>query len=175
MHIRRMNRDDSELVDACRNIALMESPEAFLLTPQALRNSRRTGAGLDTLERELTSDHIHYFGAFEGIDLVGFMRFVRCIRPGRTHVAEVRGVYVKKAMRGKGIGGALFDYLIRDAHREGIESLILSVLVDNKVARKLYEHCGFVLYGIEPCAICREGTYIDMAMYRLAVPSNELP
>lgn len=170
MLIRQHEKGDARLLQACRLCGLEESPEAFLAAWDEV-----AGTPLSAVESELADPDIRYVGAFSGDELVGFMRFVRFQRRSRRHVAEVRSVYVKGAMRGQRVGSRLLRRLIEDARAEGVESLILSVLANNVGARRLYEACGFRLYGVEPGAIRKGDGHVDQALYSLdlvAAPSD---
>jgi GNAT superfamily N-acetyltransferase len=160
MLIRSLARDDAALLRECRLRGLQESPEAFLVSFAEVAPSP-----VSRFEAELVDPAIRYIGAFDGETLVGFMRYIRCERAVRRHVAEVRSVFVRSSARGQGIGKALLETLIGAARADGIESLILGVLEDNFGARRLYESCGFRHYGTEPRAIKRDAMYIGQALY----------
>lgn len=162
MMIRKLTREDAETLQDCRLFGLTESPGTFLVSHAEVR-----GTPLSQVEADLGNPDIHYVGAFDGGQLVGFMRYIRSERQSRRHTAEIRSVYVKKAVRGQGIGKSLLSQLIQDATDEEIESLILVVLADNAPARRLYESSGFKIYGNEPRAIKRNNHYIDQTLYWL--------
>jgi len=162
MLIRTLLKEDAPSLQECRLRGLEESPEAFLVTLGEVADTP-----MSIVEAELADDGIHYVGAFEGDELVGFMRYVRFQRQARRHVAEVRSVYVQASARGNKVGSRLLRRLVEDARAAGIESLILAVLADNAAARRLYESCGFRLHGIEPRAIRKGGSYTDQALYSL--------
>lgn len=162
MFIRKLEKDDARSLQSCRLLGLEESPEVFLATYDEVADTP-----LSAVESELVDQNICYVGAFSGEHLIGFMRFVRFQRCARKHVAEVRSVYVKSALRGQQVGFHLLHHLIESARATGVESLILSVLADNAAARRLYESCGFQLYGVEPRAIKKGRNYIDQALYSL--------
>jgi ribosomal protein S18 acetylase RimI-like enzyme len=162
MIIRKLQKEDAPALQECRLFGLRESPESLLLTYAEVADSP-----LSLLEAELADANIHWLGAFDGDELVGFMRFVRFQRQARQHVAEVRSVYVKASARGHGIGARLLRLIVADARSAGIESLILSVLEDNAAARKLYEACGFRVYGTEPRAVKKDDRYVGQSQYHL--------
>ena len=164
MLVRKLHADDAAALQACRLFGLEESPDAYLATLAEAQASP-----LSNLEADLRNGDIHYLGAFEGEEMIGFMRFLRDPRLARRHVAEVRSVYVRGSARGRNVGSTMLLKLIEDAKAAGIESLILAVLADNAPARRLYEACGFRLCGIEPGAIRKAEGDIDQAMYRLAL------
>jgi len=162
MLIRKLEKKDAAELKRCRLRALCESPDAFLVT-----HGEVSDTPLAALEAELVDDDICYVGAFVDGALAGFMRLVRFPRLARRHVAEVRSVHVSAAYRGQGMGAGLLHRLIELARQAGIRSLILAVLADNVAARRLYESCGFRLYGVEPCAVRKGDGYIDQALYAL--------
>ena len=45
--------------------------------------------------------------------------------------------------------------------RQRVELIQLAVVSDNEPARRLYEHLGFVEYGIEKKALKQDGRYYD--------------
>jgi ribosomal protein S18 acetylase RimI-like enzyme len=167
MLVRKLDAGDAAALQACRLFGLEESPEAYLATLAEVQ-----GSPLSNLEADLRNDDIHYLGAFDGGEMIGFMRYLRDPRVSRRHVAEVRSVYVRGSARGRKVGSALLRQLIEDARSAGIESLILAVLADNLSARRLYEACGFLLYGTEPGAIRKAGGDIDQALYRLGLGAD---
>jgi len=168
MLVRKLHADDAAALQACRLFGLEESPDAYLATLAEVQASP-----LANLEADLRNEDIHYLGAFEGGEMLVFMRYLRDPRHARRHVAEVRSVYVRGAARGRRIGSRLLRELIDDAKAAGIESLILSVLEDNTAARRLYESCGFLLYGMEPKAIRKAGGDIAQALYRLELHAGK--
>ena len=63
----------------------------------------------------------------------------RSRRPGE---AEVMTLYVLKAAQGHGLGRGLMAGMARVFAANGATSLMLSVLRDNRPARRFYEHLG---------------------------------
>lgn len=60
---------------------------------------------------------------------------------------ELRQLYLDDHARGTGVGQALLDWAIDDAHARGAQELFLSVYVDNARARRFYERNGFERIG----------------------------
>ncbi|PAK55735.1 GNAT family N-acetyltransferase [Paenibacillus sp. 7541] len=58
------------------------------------------------------------------------------------------GIAVHPEYRGSGIGRILMHEIIKQAERDGYPSLSLSVDPHNSSAVKLYQHLGFVYWGI---------------------------
>jgi ribosomal protein S18 acetylase RimI-like enzyme len=162
MLIRKLAKDDAAALQACRLFGLRESPDAFLVTLNEVSDTP-----IAQVEADLLDPDMCYVGAFDGGELVGFMRYVRFARAARRHVAEVRSVYVKQAARGRKTGTKLLQQLQQEAKAAGLESLVLSVLEDNVAARRLYESSGFRLYGTEPRAIRKGDRTLAQSLYEL--------
>ncbi len=47
------------------------------------------------------------------------------------------------------------------AAQPGLEQIVLAVFSTNQVARRLYESCGFEVYGVEPRALKVDDQYLD--------------
>ncbi|MFZ5969273.1 MAG: arsinothricin resistance N-acetyltransferase ArsN1 family A [Bacillota bacterium] len=63
-------------------------------------------------------------------------------------------IYIRRDMRGKGLGKILLHYLIEVAKEEGFHKLVLSTFKFNEAGQRLYQSVGF-----------REvGTYIQQGM-----------
>ncbi len=100
------------------------------------------------------------FGAFAGDKLVGSAGLLVRKRAKERHKADIVGVYVTPRYRGKGIA----HRLIRAAldHARGYVAVVLLVAgAENAAARRLYERCGFVVYGLERRAMRLDGREYD--------------
>jgi ribosomal protein S18 acetylase RimI-like enzyme len=63
-------------------------------------------------------------------------------------------VFVKPDVRGRGVARSLMQEAIKRAKTiDGLEMILLTVSVDQKVPRKLYESLGFRSIGVEPKGI----------------------
>ncbi len=60
------------------------------------------------------------------------------------------GISILKEYWCLGIGRAMVEACIECARKAGYEQLELDVVAENDRAVKLYEHCGFVIYGRNP-------------------------
>ena len=69
MLIRQLHADDAATLQECRLSGLRESPDSFLASPAEVERTP-----LSQLEAELRDPDIRWFGAFDGDELVGFMR-----------------------------------------------------------------------------------------------------
>jgi len=92
---------------------------------------------------------------------------VRRHRPNTPadHRGEL-GLCVRKEFRGKGIGEALMRATI-DKARGRFDIIELTVMTNNKGAKKLYEKLGFRTYGTRRYAVKRAGRYFDEYLMNL--------
>lgn len=60
---------------------------------------------------------------------------------------ELCAIYVKPDLKRKGIGSALFKYVIQEQKKNKNQSMILWCLKENYNSRKFYEKMGGILYG----------------------------
>jgi ribosomal protein S18 acetylase RimI-like enzyme len=98
------------------------------------------------------------FGAFQGGRLAGVAGLGFETREKARHKGTLFGMYVPEEFRGLGIGRALVNAVLAEARaRDGAKVIQLSVTDGNRAAQSLYEHCGFVVFGVEPFAM-REGS-----------------
>jgi RimJ/RimL family protein N-acetyltransferase len=79
--------------------------------------------------------------------VAGISSISKLIEGARRHVGDM-GIFLRKDVRGKGLGEKLF----RKSMREGIKKfkfkiLHLTIFKDNKIAMNLYKKLGFVKIG----------------------------
>ena len=100
------------------------------------------------------------YGACDGEALVALAGLARETRTKNRHKATVFGMYVAPEHGGRGIGRALLAHVIAEARlQSGLRQLVLTVTDGNAAATALYERAGFRSFGIEPQAICVDGSY----------------
>lgn len=75
-------------------------------------------------------------------------------------------MYVRPASRNAGIGRLLLNAVL-DIAREHVELIQLSVVRENRPARRLYESAGFLEYGVETKASKYGNKYYDEALMAL--------
>jgi phosphinothricin acetyltransferase len=89
----------------------------------------------------------HRFVALGGEEVVGWAAVVpvsdRCVYAG---VVE-NSVYVSDSSRGKGVGRALLEELIRSTEAAGIWTIQTGIFPENEASVRVHERVGFELVG----------------------------
>jgi RimJ/RimL family protein N-acetyltransferase len=94
------------------------------------------------------------FGAFVEQQLVGVAGLTYERRTRTKHKATLFGMFVHPDFRGRGIAGALVRAVLAQARAApGVEVVQLTVTETNEPALRLYERCGFRVFGAEPLAV----------------------
>ncbi len=77
---------------------------------------------------------------------VGFAMIRRLGRESRLHrVSELLAIAVEPAQWKRGIGDLLMNEIQKEAHRTGVETLVLHTAIENLPGRGLFKKHGFVL------------------------------
>lgn len=85
-------------------------------------------------------DHIHHvIVAYENNQPVGCGAF----KEYELGVAEIKRMYVKPELRGKGIAAEILSALEQWAKEEGFKTSILETAIKQPEAIRLYEKCGY--------------------------------
>ena len=93
-------------------------------------------------------------GAFDEDQLVGVAGLSFETRQKANHKATLFGMYVPSEFRQRGIGRELVLAALEHARsRRGVKLVQLTVTHGNAAAQAIYEHCGFVQFGLEPFAV----------------------
>src|SRR4051812_27768741 len=90
----------------------------------------------------------------------------RCVYAG---VAE-HSVYVAEAARGKGVGRALLDELVRRAEAAGIWTIQSGVFPENTASLALHERAGFRVVGVRERLGKHEGRWRDVILLERRSP-----
>ena len=93
--------------------------------------------------------------------LIGMTALVRNELPKTRHAGSIFGVYTHPAWRGTGVADALLEACLAYARELGLRLVRLGVVTTNASAIRLYQRCGFTIYGVEPEAIQHDGVYYD--------------
>ena len=158
-----VKRLDPSHVAAYRALML----EAFELHPDAFISSfaERAALPLSSWEARLKpephpSDLV--LGAFQDGELAGVVGLHVEAREKARHKSTLVGMYVPARFRRHGVGRGLVQAALGEAKgRPGVRLVQLMVTHGNDAARKLYEQCGFVQYGLEPFAVAVGDGYVS--------------
>jgi RimJ/RimL family protein N-acetyltransferase len=144
---------DAALYRRIRLAGLKESPEAFGSTFEA-----EFAKPLAWFFDRLSS--LEVFGAFRGAEILGVAGLAIQQGEKEAHKGLLWGMYVRPDARGAGLARRLVEAVIARA-KTRVELVQLSVVVDNRSARRLYARLGFVEYGIEKKSLKYRGRYYD--------------
>jgi ribosomal protein S18 acetylase RimI-like enzyme len=153
--IRRLSAEDAPSFRALRLEALKATPELFGSTFEL-----EDKLDLAWFARRLEDAHI--LGAFRDSELVGTAGFSVQQGPKKAHKGRLWGMYVRPCSRNLGVARLLMNALLAVA-REQVELVQLTVVSDNRPARRLYESVGFLEFGLEPKASKYGDRYYDEA------------
>jgi RimJ/RimL family protein N-acetyltransferase len=151
--VRQLTAADAAAYRDLRLEALQNAPTAFGSSYEA--ESKQTVADF---EGWMTRSYIA--GAWLDGALVGSASFYRLDSAKAAHRGNIWGIYVRPAVRGRGVARAVMENVLAFA-RTQVQQVHLAVVTDNASARKLYEHLGFTTYGTEPRALRVDGRYYD--------------
>jgi ribosomal protein S18 acetylase RimI-like enzyme len=157
MSLRRLRAGDAQGYRELMLRAYERHPQAFTSSV-----SERAAMPMNWWESRLTSRLDVLLGAFVADELVGIVGLALEPREKARHKATLFGLYIADAHRHGGLGQQLVQAVLDEARRHTFLRLIqLTVTAGNDPALKLYQRCGFVLYGLEPMAIRVDDEYLD--------------
>jgi ribosomal protein S18 acetylase RimI-like enzyme len=164
--VRRLTAVDAPLFREVRLEGLRREPDAFSST-----FANESGEPLSFFADRLARGAV--FGAYRGAELIGVAGFYIQAGPKHGHKGTLWGMYVRPDARRGGIGRLLVEAVIAHACRR-VEIIQLTVISENRAARRLYASLGFEEYGIEKRAAKYEGRYHDDVLMAkmLAVPPS---
>ena len=121
--------------------------------------------GLATFETEVPSwdawadAHPHRIVAEAGGEVIGWAALSPA--SARRCYAGVyeNSVYVARDARGRGIGRALLDELIKRARKESVWTIQCSIFPENRASLALHERCGFRVVGTRERIAKRDGIW----------------
>jgi phosphinothricin acetyltransferase len=78
-------------------------------------------------------------------------------------VAEV-SVYVAAAARGRGVGRALLEELVRASEAAGVWTLQAGIFPENAASLAIHSACGFRSIGVRERVACLKGAWRDVVL-----------
>ena len=156
MIIRELLASDADSYAALRRESLLESPLSFGASAETDFVS-----SADEVRKQLESGLI-ILGAFDSGTLIASAGLMRGRHAKSAHKADIWGVYVSPAHRGRGVGRRLLEAVLRRAGDiAGVDIVHIAVTSAAPAARRLYERAGFVGWGTEPDALRHAGQSVD--------------
>jgi RimJ/RimL family protein N-acetyltransferase len=158
--LRLLDAHDTQAFLELKRIGLSSDPDAFVATleddPPQYPESVRARLSQASVE---SGDVI--LGAFDP-QLIGIVAVTREDRRKRQHKANLHGMYVVPAYRGRGLGTALLHRVLDLAcAMRGLEEIQLVVASHSVQVVGLYERCGFERVWTEQRALRLEDRYVD--------------
>jgi len=151
---------DAARLRALRLEALADSPLAF-----AADYDRTEAEPVERWERRINEanqgQQSVIYVAEVGEQLVGMTGLGRGHWQKTEHGGVIWGVYVQPAWRELHIAEALIEACIAWGQALGMTVVKLGVITSNAPAIRCYLRCGFTVYGVDPQAICYNGTMHD--------------
>ena len=142
MRTRLVERRDADALRAIYNVEVLESTVTFDLRP-------RTQAEQITWIEEHSGGH----PAIVAVDAEGEVGGFASLTPYRTRPAYSTSVedsvYVRRDLRGKGVGRLLLGDLVDLARDHGFHSVIGRIVGDHDASIALHASCGFEQVGRE--------------------------
>ena len=162
--IREAQLSDAPQFRDLRLFALQDAPTAFSADYQA--NLSRP---MSFWENRLQPDEngMIFFAEYEN-SLIGMSGIRRRESLKTQHGADVLSVYTRPEWRGLHIAEQILEACASWAKARDVNILKLGVTATNTSAVRLYERCGFKIYGTEPHDVFYEGKYYDLyLMFKL--------
>lgn len=153
MDIRKLDAYDTHLWKQFRLAALQESPQYFGSSYE--EEVERTD---QEWEEVLTKNTI--FGLFINECLVGTAGFFTLKLLKLKHRGGIFSMYTLPEYRTQGVGSKLIQHVISYGKNQ-VSQIHLMCVTTNLSAIKLYEKCGFRIYGTEPRALKIHDKYYD--------------
>ncbi|WP_407588511.1 arsinothricin resistance N-acetyltransferase ArsN1 family A [Pseudomonas aeruginosa] len=82
-------------------------------------------------------------------------------------------IYLRRDVRGRGIGKALLKALLSEAEARGFWKVLSRIFTFNEASLALCQSCGFRTVGVYEKHACLEGRWLDCAIVERVFPSNQ--
>ncbi|MDP9071648.1 MAG: N-acetyltransferase family protein [Actinomycetota bacterium] len=148
--------DDAEAIRDIYNREVTGSAVTFDLVPRTLEDQRAWLAAHAGAHPAVV--------AVSGSEVLGF----GSLSPYRDRPAYATtvedSVYVRHDARGRGVGRAILQELVRLARAHGFHTVMARVVGSHEVSIALHRACGFDLVGIEREVGRKFGRWLDVAL-----------
>ena len=158
--VRAAASGDAAEILAIHNLEVADSTVLFDLVPRTL-----------TEQREWLADHAGGHPAVVAVDEDGAVVGYGSLSPFHPRPAYATtvedSVYIRRDLRGRGIGRAILDDLVLRATAHGFHSMIARIVDQNRASIALHEACGFELVGVEREVGRKFGRWLDVVELQL--------
>lgn len=156
MTIKKANESDASQIlavmkDAEQSGYMLYAPDERNLAPASLSKL------IQSINQSPTSG---FFIAEHDDEILGYLLLKAETLSRTSHRAQI-AVGVHSKSRGKGIGTALFDYVIQCAKESQLHRLELTVIEHNEQAVHLYKRMGFEVEGVKRNSLLIDGHYVN--------------
>jgi ribosomal protein S18 acetylase RimI-like enzyme len=165
MQLRKLTKVDAKQFQALRLDALQTEKLAF-----ASSYAEEANTPQEQVAQRLGATDRGVIGAFDNEVLCGVIGVGRHGLESLAHKAFIWGMYVRPEYRGQGVGRLLVEAaqaFVRSMPE--LKVATLDVLKSNESAVRLYQSCGFTVYGQEERALFLNGEYHDELLMRWAL------
>lgn len=168
MRLRLVQREDAEAIRAIYNHEVASGTNTFDLVARSREDQlawidRHRGAHPAVVAVEPSAGRPGPRGGAEGTEEVLGFAVVSPFRDRAAYVTTVEdSVYVHADHRGKGVGRALLDELLRLAAGHGFHAVIARISSENEPSVRLHRGCGFEVVGVEREVGRKHGRWLDI-------------
>lgn len=158
MRLRLVEPGDAEPIRAIYNHEVVTGTNTFDIVTRTAEDQRAW------IERHQGA-HPAIVGVAEPPDAPAVLGFA-VVSPFRDRAAYATtvedSVYVHRAQRGRGVGRALLEELLRLAGAHGFHAVIARISSENAASLRLHEACGFTVVGVEREVGRKHGRWLDV-------------
>ncbi len=156
VEVRLAGPDDAEGIRLIYNVEVTEATVTFDLVPRSLEAQQRwlaAHAGVHPAVVAVDQGEVVGFGSLSPYR----------DRPAYSTTVE-DSVYVRRDRRGRGVGRALLEELVRLATLHGFHAVIGRVVGGHDASIALHRSCGFELVGVEKEVGRKFGRWLDVVL-----------
>jgi L-amino acid N-acyltransferase len=155
--VRLAERRDAAAIRSIYNVEVAESTVTFDLVPRTLDE-----------QVEWIDEHSGGHPAVVAVDEQGVVVGFGSLSPYRDRPAYrptvEDSVYVRRDLRGAGIGRALLEELVRLGVAHGFHSMIARIVGGHEASIALHARCGFEIVGTEHEVGRKLGRWLDVVL-----------